>query len=127
MTAIARVLQPRSAVASLHRSTFARTLLLCLTLLAASPYHAPFSTFKQGHQGHVYSHVAFSQTASALKMAHERRFASGFASPDLSAAACGIHAPGGDHAPEAARLAGPGPIPRHKRRHYQVRDVIVTI
>jgi len=88
VTAIARVIQPRSAVASLHRSTFARTLLLCLTLLAASPYHAPFSTFKQGHQGHVYSHVAFSQTASALKMAHERRFASGFASPDLSASAC---------------------------------------
>jgi len=86
VTAASRVTPRCSSVASPRRSLFARTVLLCLVLLAASPYHAPFSTFKQGRQGHVHSHAAFSQAASAMKLAHERRFASGFASPDMSAA-----------------------------------------
>jgi hypothetical protein len=59
----------------------ARTVLVCLVLLAASPCHAPFSTFEPGHhQSHAHS-----QAASALKVAQDQQFNAGLAPFDVSA------------------------------------------
>jgi hypothetical protein len=38
-------------------------VLFTLVLLAASPFHAAFSTFDQGHPGHAHSQVAAAQKA----------------------------------------------------------------
>jgi len=44
---------------------FARGVLVALVLLAASPFHAPFSTFDQGHHGHAHAQAASAQKAGA--------------------------------------------------------------
>ena len=80
MTTFTGVIEHWASVASPRRSTVARTVLVCLVLLAASPYHAPFSTFEQGHhQSHAHS-----QAASALKLAQDQQFGSGLVPFDLS-------------------------------------------
>jgi hypothetical protein len=58
VTALSRVIGPWASFASPHRSELARAVLVTLVLLAASPFHAPFCSFDQGHHGHAHAQAA---------------------------------------------------------------------
>ena len=55
-------------------------MLVTLVLLAASPFHAPFSSFDQGHHGHAHTQVASAQKSV------QQQSATDLPSLDLSAA-----------------------------------------
>jgi hypothetical protein len=80
VTPLARALGPWIAFTSPRRGELARAVLVSLVLLAASPFHAPFSTFDQGHHGHAHSQVAAAQKSS------QQQSATDVAVQDLSAA-----------------------------------------
>ena len=80
MTSLTCALRPWIAFASPRHGEIARAVLVTLVLLAASPFHAPFSSFDQGHHGHAHT-----QLASAQKSVHPQS-ATDLTSLDLSAA-----------------------------------------
>jgi hypothetical protein len=65
VTSLTRTHHLRTSWASPRCGEFARGVLVTLVLLAASPFHAPFSSFDQGHRGHVHAQAASAQKPGA--------------------------------------------------------------
>ncbi len=65
MTPLTRTRHPWTSWASPRCGEFARGVLVALVLLAASPFHAPFSTFDQNHRGHAHAQAASAQKTGA--------------------------------------------------------------
>jgi hypothetical protein len=79
VTPLTRAPGPWLSFASPRRGECARAVLVTLVLLAASPFHAPFSSFDQGQHGHAHA-----QAASAQKSVQQQT-ATDLPSLDLSA------------------------------------------
>ena len=61
VTSLTCALRPWIAFASPRHGEIARAVLVTLVLLAASPFHAPFSSFDQTHHGHAHTQLASAQ------------------------------------------------------------------
>jgi hypothetical protein len=69
VTSLTCALRPWIALASPRHGEFARAVLVTLVLLAASPFHAPFSSFDPGHHGHAHTQLASAQKSAPQQSA----------------------------------------------------------
>src|SRR5262249_40473948 len=98
VTSLTCALRPWIAFASPRHGEIARAVLVTLVLLAASPFHAPFSSVDQGHHGHAHA-----QAASAQRPVHQQ---SATDLPSLDPSATPFEGLAGDPVPTVRGVGG---------------------